>query len=122
MAYTKTEWVSGETPLSATNMNNIENGIKNLESNVNSLLTTTWETFTQASVAANSTKEFTKTISKSGYTPIGIIGYYSGSTAIIPYHFRINSATNVSTLVRNVTGSAQNAQPQIGILWMKNAS
>lgn len=28
MAYTKTEWVTGETPLSADNLNNIENGIE----------------------------------------------------------------------------------------------
>ena len=28
MAYTRTEWVSGETPLSADNMNNIEDGIE----------------------------------------------------------------------------------------------
>ena len=62
MAYTKTEWVSGETPLSADNMNHIENGIADLASNVNTLLVTTWETFTQASVPANATKNFTKTL------------------------------------------------------------
>lgn len=28
MAYTRTDWVSGETPLSADNMNNIEDGIE----------------------------------------------------------------------------------------------
>lgn len=122
MAYTKTEWVSGETPLSADNMNHIENGIADLASNVNALLVTTWETFTQASVSANATKNFTKTISKAGYTPIGIIGYYTGSTAIVPYHFRLDSSTSVSTLVRNITSSAVNTKPEIGILWMKNAS
>lgn len=29
MAYTKTNWINGETPCSAENMNNIENGIEN---------------------------------------------------------------------------------------------
>ena len=33
MAYTRTDWVSGETPLSADNMNNIEDGIEELNSN-----------------------------------------------------------------------------------------
>lgn len=32
MAYEKTTWVSGETPLSADNMNNIEDGIEELKS------------------------------------------------------------------------------------------
>ena len=34
MAYTKTEWISNETALSAEHMNNIEDGIKNLENSV----------------------------------------------------------------------------------------
>ena len=34
MAYTRTNWVSGETPLSATNMNNIEDGIEELSNNL----------------------------------------------------------------------------------------
>ena len=34
MAYSRTTWVSGETPLSAGNMNNIEDGIEELNSNV----------------------------------------------------------------------------------------
>lgn len=34
MAYTRTDWVSGETPLSADNMNNIEDGIEELNSNL----------------------------------------------------------------------------------------
>ena len=34
MAYTKTNWVDGFTPLSAENMNNIENGILNIENGI----------------------------------------------------------------------------------------
>ena len=37
MAYTRTNWVSGETPLSAGNMNNIEDGIEELNSNLQAL-------------------------------------------------------------------------------------
>lgn len=31
MSYTKTEWVNGVTPINETNLNNIENGIVNLQ-------------------------------------------------------------------------------------------
>ena len=31
MAYTKTEWVNGETPINESNLNNIENGIEELQ-------------------------------------------------------------------------------------------
>lgn len=37
MAYEPTEWVSGETPLSAQNMNNIEQGIAALDESVSNL-------------------------------------------------------------------------------------
>lgn len=40
MAYVKTEWqdgVSGNTPINATNLNNIENGIENNDTRLNSL-------------------------------------------------------------------------------------
>ena len=37
MAYTKTNWVSGETPLSAENLNNIENGVKANEDAINAV-------------------------------------------------------------------------------------
>ena len=39
MAYAKKTWVSGETPLSAENMNNIENGIANAHEDIRKLNT-----------------------------------------------------------------------------------
>lgn len=36
MAYTPTNWVTGQTPLSAANLNNIEQGISDLNSNMDS--------------------------------------------------------------------------------------
>ena len=49
MAYTKTTWVSGETALSADNMNHIENGIKNNNQILNSLIfIVTEDTFSPA--------------------------------------------------------------------------
>lgn len=48
MAYTKKTWVSGETPLSAENMNNIENGIANAHEDISKLNTKITETNTSA--------------------------------------------------------------------------
>jgi hypothetical protein len=37
MSYTKTNWINGETPINATNLNNIENGIKVNANNIENL-------------------------------------------------------------------------------------
>jgi hypothetical protein len=37
MAYTKTTWVNGETPLNADNLNNIEGGIKDNETSIGNI-------------------------------------------------------------------------------------
>ncbi len=34
MAYTKTNWVNGQTPINATNLNHIENGIESVEQEI----------------------------------------------------------------------------------------
>lgn len=39
MAYTKTTWVNGETPINADNLNNIENGIETNTNDINALNT-----------------------------------------------------------------------------------
>ena len=39
MAYTKKTWVSGETPLSAENMNHIEQGVADAHNDISSLNT-----------------------------------------------------------------------------------
>lgn len=38
MAYTKTNWVNGETPINATNLNKIENGIENNDTSLENKL------------------------------------------------------------------------------------
>lgn len=48
MAYTKTTWTSGETALSAEHMNNIENGIENLENNLGTISSLVRGTYTTA--------------------------------------------------------------------------
>lgn len=49
MAYTKTNWVDEQTPLSATNMNNIENGIGTLDNEVKKhIITASCDTYTSS--------------------------------------------------------------------------
>ena len=55
MAYTRTTWVSGETPLSADNMNNIEDGIQEIKNTVGT--TYVASTSTSSSVSANGYKK-----------------------------------------------------------------
>lgn len=44
MAYTKTTWVNGETPINADNLNHIEGGIKDNETSINNITgTILWE-------------------------------------------------------------------------------
>lgn len=82
MAYTKTEWVTGETPLSADNMNNIENGIEDLNTQLESR---TGEY--RFSIASNvSTAQW----------PIAY-GYYDASTQTARIYFSSRYSANVSS-------------------------
>lgn len=39
MAYAKTNWVNGETPINAANLNNIENGIEAIDNKIQDIVT-----------------------------------------------------------------------------------
>lgn len=75
MAYTKTNWVSDQTPLSADNFNKIENGIKTVETEINSFLKVQSFNFTSKSVGANQDFSFETTVSDTGYVPIAVLSY-----------------------------------------------
>lgn len=45
MAYTKTEWVNGETPINESNLNNIENGIEAVQPQTITIRTSAEESF-----------------------------------------------------------------------------
>ena len=72
MAYTRTNWVSGETPLSAGNMNNIEDGIEELNSKV------AYQDFNQtignysSGTPGTRAVQYTINVGKTDYIPIGV--------------------------------------------------
>ena len=55
MAYSRTNWVSGETPLSAGNLNNIEDGIEGLINTVGDVSTASKSTNTSVSATGYAT-------------------------------------------------------------------
>ena len=55
MAYTKTNWVSGETALSADNMNHIENGIEALDNKIGVISVANKDTDTSVPTAGYAT-------------------------------------------------------------------
>ena len=65
MAYTKKTWVSGETPLSAENMNNIENGIANAHEDISKLNTKLFRSLTTPNDLDNATTTGIYTVTSS---------------------------------------------------------
>lgn len=83
------------------------------------LLVRTEVTFAAKTIPANSPMDFSANIALDGYVPLGIVSFYSGSAVCLPYHFRLDSQTIVSTLIRNISGSSVTTTPTAQILWMK---
>jgi phage minor structural protein len=88
-------------------------------SDLKRLLVRTEVTFGAKSIPANTPMNFSANIALDGYTPLGVVSIYSGSPVCLPYHFRLDSPTIVSTLIRNISGSAVTVTPTVQILWMK---
>jgi hypothetical protein len=88
-------------------------------SDLKRLLVRTEVTFGAKSIPANSPMDFHANIALDGYVPIGIVGFYSGSAVCLPYHFRLDSQTVVSTLIRNISSNAVTTTPTAQILWLK---
>lgn len=76
-----------------------------------------------ANIAANGTSWLTApSIAKSGYTPIGIVGYYCvGSTGvlIVPYSSRITNGVAYFA-VRNINANAGTAYVEFDVLYEPN--
>lgn len=110
MAYAKKTWVSGETPLSAENMNNIENGIADAHEDISKLNTKLknvgTKTFNQ-SVTISAAETYTVTVDASlaGCIPIGIIDIKNTTTWVLCTSFFI--ADNTATLIFRNLGTSQ---------------
>ena len=82
MTYIKKEWESNVTPLSAENMNNIENGIENLSIQLEESIGAT-----RFSIASNIT---------SAQYPVAY-GYYDASTKTVRVYFASRYSENVTS-------------------------
>ena len=80
MAYTRTNWVSGTTALSATNMNNIEDGIEELKS-------------------STGTTRFTFSSSISGSQGVQGYGFKDNSTGTVRVYFTARFSSTVGSNV-----------------------
>ena len=132
MAYSKTTWTNGTAPaINATNLNKIEQGIYDAQNTIDSVLpikdqfAVTNETFSM-SVAANSYGDSTQTFTKSGYYPLGLMGWsLTGTQATLcfmPRYFLSavsNGSCELTIRVRNTSTSAASPTVNIYILWVK---
>lgn len=80
MSYSRTNWVSGETPLSADNMNNIEDGIEEVQTTANAIFKgpTTGQ---RATISTTAGASFTAT--KTGW--LVATGSTNTSATVAPY-------------------------------------
>lgn len=56
-----------------------------------------------------------------GYTPIGVVGYYTGSSYWVPYHIELDALTGVTMKLRRYTGTTTatlNLTPWVDVLFI----
>ena len=75
------------------------------------------------SISANTTETWTINVSKTGYTPLGIVAIYkpmTGSAYTVPYSWSLNG--NIASVsLRNIHNSnSYTIQPTVDILYLKN--
>ena len=105
MAYTRTNWVSGATALSADNMNNIEDGIEELK-NITTLINTTNSTYNVTTYAYKVGNVVTVTLirengdkpSSSGWTTIATLPAGSRPPGILLSYFYSGGTTSDTTI------------------------
>lgn len=75
-----------------------------------------------ASAAGAGAATVTISLSRSGYTAIGIVGFNTSSTALIPARVNLNAAgTTLTAVLKNVTSTAVSGVTfYADILWVKN--
>ena len=123
MAYTPTNWVTGQTPLSAANLNNIEQGISDL----NSKIVAQNFDVPAASISAGTVGTFATykavDVSKTGHTPIAVTLYNVAHPA--NYHASASLMTGNTVNVYLYRTSASSVSVPAGdiklrVLYMKD--
>ena len=134
MAYSKTTWVNeGPPAIDADNLNNIEDGIANVDARVTNLEALTELVVSSVTVpfsqAQASQSTYTGTLSKPGYYPIGCVGHLMSGTGvgqIVPYSVymsdRASGSCTVTVGIRNNnTGATITGSCIVRTLWQKEA-
>lgn len=115
------------TKWTATSIEQIIDGVKGditqLNSSKSNLLTVDTTLQTVGAVAAGSIKDFTIDVAKSGYTPLGVIGFNigaGGGCGMIS--IRLGGSNIVSVRIRNNgnTTSSDNTDCRVYVLYLKN--
>lgn len=137
MSYTRTTWENGVTPLNAINMNNIEDGIAELNTRISGLIDifypvgSYYET-SDASFDPNNAWGGTWSLETAGKVHIGAgTGYTLGSTggnkdAIIPYHRHDVAAVDTDTAnishTHSLSSHTHYAPNSAGYVWVAAGS
>lgn len=108
-----------DNQLTANDLNFLKNG------GLSSFLVTEEITSDEFNVSANSSASGTKTVSKTGYIPIGIVGCWvsTGALQFVEYFFNTEYTWRIDFTVRNTTSSAlSNKTVRFTVLFMKDIS
>lgn len=133
MAYTKTNWVNeGPPAIDADNLNKIENGIYTNSNNIDNLLSWAGSPFvieeysSTKTIAANGYASMEETKTKSGYMPIGVLGFNitgTGSSAAQVLKNLLSARSEGSCTVllglKNDSGSSVTWTLYSYVLWLK---
>lgn len=71
-------------------------------------------------VAANDYHDWTKDVSKTGYTPLGIVGFTTSTSYAAVGICYLSDATTIYFRVRNMRNSTSETSPAVDILYVKN--
>lgn len=118
MAYVKTVWENGTTPINETNLNKIENELETLDNNLSKFGKKLWEgTFTSGSITVDGLSNYTVIAVSIGsvicigskFYGVGGFGAYGGyETGFYNYRFSVNG--NVLTINNENRGGSDGTQ------------
>lgn len=134
MAYNPVEWNTGDV-ITAAKLNNMDNGIdandtfsNNLNDNLQDYFIVRTYTATYSVEASPNYVNITNTMLNrtpiDGYTPVGIVGWYTGNRYVIPLHIKANVETPtpmVVALLNTSNVAVTDATFTIYILYVKNS-
>lgn len=105
--------------LSTSDRTSVVNAINEVNGSKSNILTSEAVAGDETTLAADAATSVNIDISKSGYTPIGIVGIRS-SQYLIPYRYHLTSTTSCIINLKNVAATSQTTTPYVYVLYVKN--